>query len=173
MSTEQNKELATRMIEEIFNRGNVDKVDEFPASGLVEREELPPGLQPGREGVTQLALMMRSAFPDLKATIEDAVAEADKVVVRWTCAGTHSGDEFMGVPPTGKKVSVEVIDIGSTTPQPRARLRSVEGSRESTCAPVTKWGFRHQAAAWGTDSSRRRSPRVSRRAGRGSATPGG
>jgi len=111
MSTEQNKELATRMIEEIFNRGNVDKVDEFLASDFVEREELPPGLQPGREGVKQLALMMRSAFPDLKATIEDAVAEADKVVVRWTCAGTHSGGELMGIPPTGRKVSVEVIDI--------------------------------------------------------------
>ena len=106
MPTEQNKELVTRMIEEIFNRGNVDKADEFLASDFVEREELPPGLPPGREGVKQLAIMMRSAFPDLKGTIEDAVAEGDKVVVRWTCAGTHSGGEFMGVPPTGKKVSV-------------------------------------------------------------------
>jgi steroid delta-isomerase-like uncharacterized protein len=111
MPTEQNKELVTRMIEEIFNRGNVDKADEFLASDFVEREVLPPGLPPGREGVKQLAIMMRSAFPDLKGTIEDAVAEGDKVVVRWTCAGTHSGSEFMGVPPTGKKVSVEVIDV--------------------------------------------------------------
>jgi predicted ester cyclase len=90
MTTEQNKELVTRMIDEIFNRGNVDKADEFLASDFVEREELPPGLPPGREGVKQLAIMMRSAFPDLKGTIEDAVAEDDKVVVRWTCAGTHS-----------------------------------------------------------------------------------
>lgn len=60
MSTE-NKELATRMIEEAFNRGNVDKVDEFLASDFVEREELPPGVPSGREGVKQLALMMRSA----------------------------------------------------------------------------------------------------------------
>jgi steroid delta-isomerase-like uncharacterized protein len=111
MPTEQNKELVTRMIEELFNRGNVDKVDEFLASDFVEREDLPPGLPPGREGVKQLASMMRSAFPDLKGTIEDAVAEDDKVVVRWTCAGTHSGGEFMGIPPTGRKVSIEVIDI--------------------------------------------------------------
>jgi steroid delta-isomerase-like uncharacterized protein len=111
MSTEQNKELVTRMIDEIFNRGNVDKADEFLAPDFVEREELPPGLPPGRDGVKQLALMMRGAFPDLRCTIEDAVAEDDKVVVRWTCAGTHSGGEFMGIPPTGKEVSIEVIDI--------------------------------------------------------------
>jgi steroid delta-isomerase-like uncharacterized protein len=111
MSTEQNKELATRMVEEIFSRGNVGKVDEFLTPDFIEREQLPPGVPPGREGVKQLATMMRSAFPDLKATIEDAVAEDDKVVMRWTCTGTHSGGEFMGVPPTGKKVSIEVIDI--------------------------------------------------------------
>ena len=111
MPTEQNKELVTRMIEEIFNRGNVDKADEFVASDFVEREELPPGIPPGREGVKQLAIAMRSAFPDLKGTIEDAVAEDDKVVVRWTCTGTHSGGEFMGIPASGKKVSVQVIDI--------------------------------------------------------------
>lgn len=111
MSTEQNKELVTRMIEEIFNRGDVGKADEFLAPDFVEREELPPGLPPGREGVKQLALTMRSAFPDLKGTVVDVVAEDDEVVVRWTCAGTHSGDEFMGIPPSGRKVSVEVIDI--------------------------------------------------------------
>ncbi len=111
MPTEQNKELVTRMIEEIFNRGNVDKADEFLASDFVEREDLPPGIPPGREGMKQLVIVMRSAFPDLKGTIEDTVAEDDKVVVRWTCAGTHSGGEFMGIPASGKKVSVEVIDI--------------------------------------------------------------
>jgi steroid delta-isomerase-like uncharacterized protein len=111
MSSEQNRELAARMIEEIFNRGNVDKADEFLSPDFAEREVLPPGLPPGREGVKQMALVMRSAFPDFKGTIEDTVAEGDKVVVRWTCTGTHSAAEFMGIPPTGKKVSVEVIDI--------------------------------------------------------------
>ncbi len=111
MSTEQNKELATRMIEEIFNRGDVGKADEFLAPDFVEREELPPGLPGGREGVKQLAMMLRSAFPDLKATVEDILAEGDKVVIRQTWTGTHTGGEFMGVPPTGKRVSVGVIDI--------------------------------------------------------------
>ena len=111
MSTEQNKELATRMVEEIFNRGNVGKADEFLAPDFVEREELPPGILGGREGVKQLTVMLRSAFPDFKATVDDIVAEGDKVVIRQTWTGTHTGGEFMGVPPTGKSVSVGVIDI--------------------------------------------------------------
>jgi steroid delta-isomerase-like uncharacterized protein len=111
MSIEQNKALARQMVEEIFNRGNIDSADEFLAPNFAEREELPAGLPRGREGVKQLTTMWRGAFPDLKATIEDIVAEGDKVVIRQTWSGTHTGGEFMGVPPTGKRVSVGVIDI--------------------------------------------------------------
>ena len=55
--------------------------------------------------------MLRGAFPDFQATIDDIVAEGDKVVVRQTWTGTHTGGEFMGVPPTGKSMSIGVIDI--------------------------------------------------------------
>jgi predicted ester cyclase len=55
--------------------------------------------------------MLRSAFPDLNATVEDIVAEGDKVVVRQTWTGTHTGGDFMGVPPTGRTVPIGVIDI--------------------------------------------------------------
>jgi steroid delta-isomerase-like uncharacterized protein len=110
MSTEQNTALARRMVEEIFNRGNTSRVDEFLASDFVEHEELPPGIPSGREGVTQMTIMLRSAFPDFEATIDDIIAEGDKVVIRQTWTGTHKGD-FMGVPPTGKSVSFGVIDI--------------------------------------------------------------
>lgn len=109
MSTEQNKALARQMIEEIFNRGDLSRVDEFLAPDFVEREELPPGVPPGREGVKQLTAMLRSAFPDFKATIDDLVAEGDKVVILQTWRGTHRG-EFMGIPPTGRSVSFQVID---------------------------------------------------------------
>ena len=110
MSTEQNKALVRQMVEEVFNRGNVSLADEFLAPDFVEREELPPGIPRDREGVKLLTTLLRSAFPDFKATLEDIVAEGDRVVIRQTWSGTHQG-EFMGVPPTGRTVSFGVIDI--------------------------------------------------------------
>ena len=110
MSTEQNKALVRQIVEEIFNRGNISLADKLLAPDFVEREELPPGMPRDREGVKLLTTMLRSAFPDFKGTIDDIVAEGDKVVLRWTWSGTQKG-EFMGVPPTGKSVSFGVIDI--------------------------------------------------------------
>ena len=110
MSTEQNKALVRQMVEEVFNRGNVSLADEFLAPDFVEREELPPGIPRDRKGVKLLTTLLRSAFPDFKAALEDIVAEGDRVVIRQTWSGTHQG-EFMGVPPTGKSVSFGVIDI--------------------------------------------------------------
>jgi steroid delta-isomerase-like uncharacterized protein len=110
MTTEQNKATFRRMVEEVFNKGNIGLVDELLTPDFVEREGLPPGFPDGREGVKQLTLMLRSAFPDFKATIEDMLADGDKVVVRMTWTGTQKG-EFMGIPATGKRVSFGVIDI--------------------------------------------------------------
>jgi steroid delta-isomerase-like uncharacterized protein len=110
MSNEQNKELVRQLVEEVFNRGNVSQADKFLAPDFAEREELPPGIPRDREGVKQLTAMFRSAFPDFKATIDDMIAEGDKVVIRQTWSGTHMG-EFMGIPATGKRVSFGVIDI--------------------------------------------------------------
>lgn len=110
MSTEQNKAIVRKMVEEIFNRGNISRTDEFFAPDFVEHEELPPGMPPGREGVKLMTTMFRSAFPDFNATIADIIAEGDKVVIRMTWSGTQKG-EFMGVPPTGKSVSFGVFDI--------------------------------------------------------------
>ena len=110
MATDQNKALARRFIEELFNQGNTSAADEILALDFVEREQLPPGIPNNREGVKVLATMLRSAFPDLKATIEDTIAEGDKVVIRMTWSGTHKG-EFMGIPATGKRVSIGVIDV--------------------------------------------------------------
>ena len=111
MQTEQNKALYRQFVEEVFNRGNTSAIDKLVAPDFVEHEELPPGLPTDREGVKQLSIMLRSAFPDLKATIDDMLAEGDKVAARMTWRGTHKG-EFMGIPPTSKSVSVGVIDVG-------------------------------------------------------------
>ncbi len=110
MSTEHNKALVRRLVDEIFNRGNVGAADELMAPDFVEHEELPPGVPSGRDGVKHMTVMLRSAFPDFRATIEDMMAEGDKVVLRMTWTGTHQG-EFMGIPPTGRSVSFGVIDI--------------------------------------------------------------
>jgi steroid delta-isomerase-like uncharacterized protein len=110
MTTEQNKALAQRLIEEVFNQGSIGAVDALLAPGFVEREELPPGVPRDREGVKMLATMLRGAFPDFRAIIEDVIAEGDQVVIRQTWTGTHGGD-FMGLPPTGRRVSFPVIDI--------------------------------------------------------------
>ena len=110
MSTEQNKALVRQMVEEAINQGNISMIDELLIPNFVEHEELPPGIPPGREAPKVLFTMLRSAFPDFKATIEHLIAEGDEVVLHMTWTGTHEG-EFMGIPPTGKRISINVIDI--------------------------------------------------------------
>ena len=109
MSTAENKALSRRLVEEVFNRGNLSLVDELFAPDFIEHEELPPGFPPGREAVKAFSTTFRGAFPDLNVTIDDLIAEDGKVVIRGTWSGTHQG-ELMGIPPTGKSVSFGVID---------------------------------------------------------------
>jgi steroid delta-isomerase-like uncharacterized protein len=110
MSTEQNKALVRQLVEEVLNKGNMSWADEIIAPNFIEHEELPPGFPPGREASKLLFTMLRSAFPDFKATIQQLISEGDKVVMYMTWTGTQKG-EFMGVPPTGKSISINVIDI--------------------------------------------------------------
>ena len=110
MAAEQNKALIARFVDELFNRGNMDIVGEIFAPDFIEHEQLPPGIPVGREGVKVLTTILRSAFPDFKATIDDILAEGDKVVIRMTWSGTQKG-EFMGIPATGRRMSIGVIDI--------------------------------------------------------------
>jgi steroid delta-isomerase-like uncharacterized protein len=109
MSTEENKAIDRRIVEGGFNTGNTAVLDEFIAADCVDHAA-PPGTPSGREGAKQFFAMLRSAFPDLHTTIEDVVAEGDKVVTRSTWHGTHRG-AFLGIPATGKQVAVTQIDI--------------------------------------------------------------
>jgi steroid delta-isomerase-like uncharacterized protein len=110
MTLDENKELVREMLEVMFNQGDVDGADEFMAPDFIEHEELPPGVPGGREGVKFLIGMMHAAFPDFKASIKDLIAEDDRIVIRMTWTGTHEG-EFMGIPPTGNRISIGVYDI--------------------------------------------------------------
>src|SRR4051812_12913452 len=100
MSADENKALARRFTEEVFNHGNFDLVDELLAPDSVDHNPM-PGQPEGSEGVRWIARAMRAAFPDLHFAFEDQIAEGDKVVNRWTLSGTHQGALF-GMPPTGK-----------------------------------------------------------------------
>ena len=105
MSTEQNKALYRRYLEECFNAGRVELLDELLAPSY-EFHDAPPGLAPGIEGVRQTIRMFHAAFPDLKITIEDLVAEGDKVCARAVTRGTHSGQPMMGIAPSAKKFAM-------------------------------------------------------------------
>ncbi len=104
MSAEDNKALIRGVIEEIWNKGDLAAVDRYFAPDYVDHSPL-PGQAPGSEGYKQAVVAMREAFPDLRLTLEDILAQGDKVAFRYTMGGTHRGD-FMGMPPTGKAFSV-------------------------------------------------------------------
>ena len=106
--SEANKAVAKRLYESI-NAGRLEIVDEVVADNFVEHETF-PGVAPNREGLRQMFGMMRTAFPDFQMTIEDMIAEGDRVFIRARMAGTHKG-EFLGIPPTGKRIAVPFGDF--------------------------------------------------------------
>ncbi|OGT80650.1 MAG: hypothetical protein A3H91_15255 [Gammaproteobacteria bacterium RIFCSPLOWO2_02_FULL_61_13] len=110
MSTDRNKELYWRFMSEVANKGNMKIADEILSPQVKEYEKLPPGYPPTGEGIKRLFAMLRNAFPDLHISIEDQLAEGDKVVARVTLRGTHQGD-FLGIAPTHRPIAYEAIDI--------------------------------------------------------------
>ena len=107
--SEENKALVRRQTEEVFNKHNPDAVDEIYAPDFVNHSA-PPGMPNDRAGLKALVGMNLGAFPDLKVTSDFQLAEGDKVVMRWTATGTHTG-ELMGIPATGKPVKMTGIAI--------------------------------------------------------------
>ena len=107
-NAEENKAIVLRYWEEVANKGNLDIIDEICAPDFVAHEA-DQDIR-GPEGVRQFILMLRVGFPDLHVIVEDVVAEGDKVVQRWSGHGSHQG-ELMGLPPSGKRVSVAGITI--------------------------------------------------------------
>ena len=111
MSTETNKALSRRYLEEAFNQGKLNVLDEIIAKDHVSTGPgTLPGLPAGPEGDKQLITMYRNAFPDVHFTIDEQIAEGDKVVTRWTGHGTHKG-ELLGIPATGKSTTVTGIAV--------------------------------------------------------------
>jgi steroid delta-isomerase-like uncharacterized protein len=109
VSTEENKAIARRMVD-AWNRGDPDALDGVMAPDYLFHDPADPALPRGPEGAKQQLTAFRTAFPDLRMTIEAEVAEGDLVVVRLAGAGTHRG-AFMGVPPTGRRVTLSSIEV--------------------------------------------------------------
>jgi steroid delta-isomerase-like uncharacterized protein len=104
---QDNKALVRRFYEQM-SAGNVGVIDELVAADLVEHDEF-PGLEPNKAGVRQFFELMLAAFSDFRMTIDDMIAEGDKVFVRASFTGTHQG-EFLGIPATGRTITVPMGD---------------------------------------------------------------
>jgi steroid delta-isomerase-like uncharacterized protein len=96
---------------ERINAGDLDGFGELLSEDFVEHDEV-PGLPPTKEGVLAYFGSLLTAFPDMRMDVEDVIASGDKAVARVKASATHQG-EFMGVPPTGKAVAIQLIDIMS------------------------------------------------------------
>ena len=101
-TSEQNKTLARRWFENLFSRGDLDAANEIISADFVDH--LTHEDERGLVELKHYVNIYSAAFPDIQDTVEDIVAEGDKVVVRWMSRGTHQG-EFMGVAPTGRHVT--------------------------------------------------------------------
>ncbi len=109
MSTDQNKAIARRLLEEVWNKGNLKALDENVAAGAPNHD---PNNQiaPGPEGLKQIASLYRSAIPDLRFNVEQELADGDYVVQRITASGTQKGD-LPGIPATGKRATISGVII--------------------------------------------------------------
>ena len=109
MSTDENKALLRRAWDEVYGQGRLDSIEEFVLDDVIAHE--PDGDVRGIEEFKRYLATYLAAFPDTRVTVEDIIAEGDKVVSRYTVRGTHKGmtDEYG--PPTGKQMMIEGITL--------------------------------------------------------------
>jgi steroid delta-isomerase-like uncharacterized protein len=111
MTLEENKDFMNHFLEEVINNKNLNAAEDIVSAEFIEHVPF-PGQGPGREGLKFVLSSMFTGFPDMKWTVQEQIAEGEKVVTRFTWTGTHKG-EFLGIPPTNKTVEVwgVVIDV--------------------------------------------------------------
>lgn len=122
MSAEENKSLSRRFWEEVADKRNLELANELLVSGYIHHDPgLPPHMQQSRDAYIQHLPTFYAAFPDFHITVENMIAEGDRVATRWSFSGAHQGD-LMGIPRTGKKVGAS-----GTTIQRISNGKIVEG----------------------------------------------
>jgi steroid delta-isomerase-like uncharacterized protein len=104
-----NLTVILRFVEEVFNNGNFETLDELASFDYKDHSGRPLP-EPGREGWKKRTRALRESFPDIHMTIEDIFPSGDKVVVRYSIEGTHKGI-FQGMPATGNRIKVSGINI--------------------------------------------------------------
>jgi steroid delta-isomerase-like uncharacterized protein len=119
--SEQNKNAVRRLIEEVWNKGNLSVTDELFAPNYVHHDASTPDVGRGPESEKKRATLYRTAFSDFRLTIEEILSEGETVMTRWSCRGTHKGD-LSGIAPTGKQFAI----TGTTTAR-FANGKMVEG----------------------------------------------
>lgn len=108
--TDANREIARRILDELFNQGREETADELIAPEAIGHDPALPEPTRGPDGVKQAAAGYRGGFPDLRIAIDDQCAEGDLVCTRWTSTGTNTGD-FWGMAATGKQATVTGITV--------------------------------------------------------------
>lgn len=106
----ENEQAARRIFSEAWNARNLTTLEELVAPDVVDHNPAAPDLPPGLQGYKAVFTMFLSAFPDLHMTVEDVIAEGEKVVVRWAASGSQQGP-LMGLAPTSKTIHVSGIEI--------------------------------------------------------------
>ena len=108
--SEQNKTMVRRLFDELWNKGNLPVADELIAPTYTHHDASTPDVGRGPESEKKRVTLDRTAYPDLRLTIEDIIAEGETVVARWSCRGTHKGD-LSGIAPSGKKFTISGVSI--------------------------------------------------------------
>lgn len=107
---QQNKDITRRFYHDVFDKGDMGALERVLAPDIVEHESTPGGHPPTREGIKANIQELRAAFPDIRAEVQEELADGDRVIARVRLTGTHEGP-LMDLKPTGRKVSFETIDI--------------------------------------------------------------
>jgi steroid delta-isomerase-like uncharacterized protein len=109
-SPDNNKQIVQRFMEDCWNNGRFDALSELVTDDCRIHDPVFPGLTSGAQNLRNHIESCRRAFPDLRFTIDDTIAERDEVVHQWTGTGTHNGD-FLGMPPTNRRATVSGTSI--------------------------------------------------------------
>jgi steroid delta-isomerase-like uncharacterized protein len=108
--SEQNKAMVRRLFDELWNKGNLPVADELIAPTYTHHDESTPDVGRGPESEKKRVTLYRTAFPDLRLTVEAVIAEGESVVARWSCRGAHRGD-LNGIAPTGKQFAISGVTV--------------------------------------------------------------